>query len=105
MTKYASKPSFVISESEFDEILAPWVFEIKGEQYAFNSINSFSLDDLEKVAKEADEDVAKGLQQVAFDDKTKAFIPTLGIGILRKLFEEWTKAQELKPGESDGSEK
>lgn len=105
MSTYKSKPALVISADEYDELLAPWVFEIAGKQHALQSINSLSLDDLEGVMSAADDDVRDGLCKVAADEESSAFVAGLGIGVLRKVFEAWMKAQDVGLGESDSSEK
>lgn len=103
MSKYTSAPAISISAEEVEQLSAPFVIEVAGEQFALKGVNSLSLDDFGMIIDTADSDVTKLPPLLAYDEPSEGFLRSCGAGVLKEIFLHWMESQKVSLGESSSS--
>lgn len=97
-------PALTITADEVEDLLKPYVFEISGEVYALKSTDAFTVEDYGTIIDDATEDLVTVIDTIAFDERSSKALRTVGITIMRRVFEGWVASQGVGPGESESSD-
>lgn len=92
-----------ITPEEIEQVTAPHVVKYGNEEFELRNPNSIDLDQMLKIDKIAEVNILEALEIVAVNKKSKDWLQKLPFPFLRRVFDDWYKALELEPGESDGS--